>query len=62
MTAPDLVRFENHLIRQAKIPGNQAPYYLKWVREFLKFRAAGDPEATPEQSRALYTGLAGYSS
>ena len=54
MTADDLTRFEETLKSRKRIPEQRIPYYLRWVRAFLRFHAAAQPKATLDESRKLF--------
>ena len=54
MTADDITRFEEYLRHQMRIPTQRVPYYIKWIKEFLRFRAACDPDIPSEDVRTRF--------
>jgi integron integrase len=43
MTAEDLDRFRKELLRDPRVRPNQVPYYVKWVKGFLRHRSLAAP-------------------
>ncbi len=54
MTADDITRFEEYLRHQMRIPTQRVPYYIKWIKGFLRFRAACDPDIPSEDVRTRF--------
>jgi integrase len=49
MTAEDLDRFRTELVRNPRVRPNQVPYYVKWVKGFLRHRSLAAPSrSTPD--------------
>ena len=54
MTADDITRFERYLAGRRRVPQRRIPYYVHWVKRYLRFRAAADPALSSERVRSLY--------